>query len=58
MHSTRSNEYVYVRRETGQVMTGEHRNSVMHLIKLLFLLDVINEEQAVKIALQFDILSV
>jgi hypothetical protein len=39
-------------------MTKEHRDSVMYLIKILFLLDVIDEEQAVKIALQFDILSV
>ena len=37
----------------GEVLSEDKRNSVMYLIKILFRLDIVDEEQALKIANQY-----
>jgi len=49
---------LYINDETGEVVTPECHHSVMMLIKILFRLHVIDEEQALKIASKFKILFV
>ena len=49
---------MFVREDTGQVVTEDVRNSVMKLTKILFRLNVIDDEQALNIATQFRILFV
>ncbi len=49
---------LYVNADTGEVVSSEYRNSIIALIKLLFRLNVINNEQALKIATKFRILFV
>jgi len=49
---------LYVHEDTGEVITPEHHHSVMMLIKLLYRLNIIDEEQALKIATKFRILFV
>ena len=49
---------MYVRDDTGEVVTDEVRHSVTMLTKILFLLDVITDEQALQIATKFRILFV
>jgi hypothetical protein len=48
---------MYVR-EDGTVVTDEERYATMMLIKILYRLQLIEEEQAMKIATQFHILYV
>jgi hypothetical protein len=43
---------------SGSIVTKEYRHSVMMLTKILFRLDIINEEQALNIATKFQILFV
>jgi len=54
MHSIRSNE-LYVKRADGRVVSKIERDSVMHLIKLLFRLNIVSTDQAIQIALLFEI---
>ncbi len=49
---------LFINDETGDIVTPEVHNSVMMLIKVLFKLDIIGVEQAVKIASKFRILFV
>lgn len=49
---------MYVRDDTGEVITDEARHSVMMLTKILFRFDIITEEQALQIATKFRILFV
>jgi hypothetical protein len=49
---------MFVRTDTGEVVTPEVRHSVMMLTKLLFRFDIICEEQALNIATKFKILFV
>jgi hypothetical protein len=49
---------LYVRVDNGDVVTKERRHAVMMLTKILFRLDIIDEEQALKIATKFQILFV
>jgi hypothetical protein len=42
----------------GTVLSEKERNSVMYLVKVLFRLNVIDEEQALQIATQYHILFV
>lgn len=49
---------LYVRSDTGEVVSEEQRAAVMALVKILFRLDIINDIQAVKIASRFHILFV
>jgi hypothetical protein len=49
---------IYVRQDTGEVLTKERRESVMMLTKVLYRLSIIDEEQALNIATQFHILVV
>lgn len=46
---------MYVRCDTGDVVTHEVRHSVMMLTKILFRFDIIDEEQALNIATKFQI---
>ena len=49
---------LYMRSDTGRVVTEKERQAVFGLVKLLFRLEIIDEEQALKIATQFQILFV
>ena len=49
---------MFIREDTGQIITEDVRNSVMKLTKILFRLNVIDDEQALNIATQFRILFV
>lgn len=52
------NEEVFVRSDSGQVVTKEYRHSVFMLTKILYMLDIIEEEQALNIATKFHVLFV
>lgn len=49
---------LYLNEDTGEVVTPEVHHSIMMLIKILFRLNIIDDEQAVKIATKFRILFV
>ena len=49
---------LYLNEDTGEIVTPEVHHSVMMLIKVLYRLDIINEEQALTIAAKFNILFV
>ena len=49
---------MFVREDTGEVVTQEVNHSVMMLTKVLFRLDIIDEEQALNIVTVFKILFV
>jgi hypothetical protein len=49
---------LYIKVNDGKIVMSRHRHSVMMLTKILFRLEVIDEEQALKIATKFRILFV
>jgi len=53
-----NDDSVFVKSDTGEVVTYIHRRSVIRLIKLLFMLDVITEKQVVDVAARFQSLFV
>jgi hypothetical protein len=53
-----SEPYLYLRSDTGEVITKEQRDAVMAFIRTLFRLEIIAEEQALKIANKYHILFV
>ena len=49
---------LFVRSDNGHIITKERRYSVMMLTKILYRLNIIEEEQALNIATKFQILFV
>jgi hypothetical protein len=49
---------LYVRSDNGHVITHEHRQSVMLMLKILYRLDIVTEKQVLDIATKFQSLFV
>ena len=58
MNKSKFHSDLYVNEDTGEVVTPEVHHSIMMLIKVLYRFEVIDDEQAVKIATKFRILFV
>ena len=49
---------LYARTDTGEVITKEKRDATLNLIKLLYRLEIIDVEQALQVAVLFNVFSV